>query len=410
MVSIIKLLVEGLSAPYLIAVVIVHLRRTWQDFFTPERLSLSHRRNKPDHNDKTYRMVSIATIILVVMATFHALCMISTNFISTWAGCKLAMFFAWTNFLGIRYFIYIIFALRLQRVYGGTPYAVKPIILVGLTVFSTLWMIVIYIVIIYQLNAEDKKEGDASDDGFDVFYYEDEGTSFVVCASLPAPYLMFGFVVGFDLLANLGYYSLFIVPVQRLRRRIENKMISTGPVQKFSNASRSDKSNIIGKMLVVGVKAGLLSGVIVFSSVIVALLWFTAGLVLFAVDSAINATCLILMTPYYPDEYYYRRFCKPCIYICDRNGYTLDKYDDKTNQDQESVNNMEVTATVLNQSENPSSKAISSVDTMSQVRVVANAANPANADNAGNKANHGDDESKLAESLAISEIKDNENE
>eukprot|EP00483_Globobulimina_turgida_P007689 UN07704 len=71
------------------------------------------------------------------------------------------------------------------------------------------------------------------------------------------------------------------------------------------------------KMVYVGTKLTIITGVATTTSIIFQILLIVrVAQYLYVYDMLINASCLMLMTQYYPDDIFYERLCKLCLLLC----------------------------------------------------------------------------------------------
>ena len=131
-------------------------------------------------------------------------------------------------------------------------------------------------------------------------------TDIITSAVLPDEW--FNATIGmFDILANIIYCVLFIKPIRDVYG---------------SQRDMSDRSSITRKTLQVGFKVAILiASTFVASLIIAGAISESFTPLLFPIDLVLNAICLMLMTPYYPDRSYYFKLCSLCIFCCNWNEF-----------------------------------------------------------------------------------------
>ena len=391
-----KVICDVLSTFVSIIICFTHTKRFYSDFFTVERKSVSHRRTPPDKSRLYYRRVSWLTVALVIIGIWNTVSQVVVYFNKgaprqnkqSFTACGFNGVSGWWSYFGVKLLIYYIFTFRLQLVYSGSSYEIPKWVLRGLIIFSTLWILAECLMVMIWSLTETDNEVDSTLDSFDTVYYPNGGyfadsIQLSACFQITPWWFLWIFVIGFDVAINFIYYTLFIVPVRRLARAVTPDAGSSVPENE-----RKERSKVVTKMLVVGIKVGILSTVLVFSTIITWVIFVLYLTPLLSVDGVINIICLIFMTPYYPDKIYFHKFCAPCIFCCDRKGYTQDKYNDEIDgngknsdgKEKELVtNHLEPTATTaVNSNESIASSTTGnqssvakSIDTMSQPRVTA---------------------------------------
>ena len=98
------------------------------------------------------------------------------------------------------------------------------------------------------------------------------------------------------------------------------------PLRKTLKIMREANQNIntiqsTRKLIFIGYKAFILTAVGTLST----LIWLLTFIIYsfattVAIDFIINCVCLMLFTPYYPDDKWYQKLCYCCITCCDRRG------------------------------------------------------------------------------------------
>lgn len=181
-----------------------------------------------------------------------------------------------------------------------------------------------------------------------------------------------------DLGVTVGFLCAFLIPLKKLFK-------SAGPQQ----------TSKLNKIVYAATKTTILTATSTISSLIFPSITAGTGVGLFSgIDLIINPLCMILMTPYYPDNLLYHPLFCICIKLCDKSGKTgKDIVDDDNNKndkndktkDLEPTMTMTVTTTEQSTKSNTNTTTTttatinsSSVDTMSQIRVVGAKTNPNN--------------------------------
>eukprot|EP01084_Bolivina_argentea_P277488 473742_1 len=290
---------------------VIHGRKLYQDLFTDDRKSISHRRNyqngKPQKITSEYKKVAYLTYASVITITIAVTCgAIQYNFSKD--GCK-AMF---VLEIGDKFFyfsskcmLYLVFIVRLHQLYGRFPsYGYKPNTLKVIGIIIILVSIILFIIMeIFTVNFQ--------------LYHDDIDTAWpYFCQTLfRKPYIniMGALMALTDLVSCIGAMYFYIKPLNRIVKACESK------------ENRDPKiTNYLIKTKYMGYKYKVLVCVCAITTLlwimlfVVGVSWF--GTIVAQVDFVINPLCLILMTEYYPSDIYYEKLCYICIRCCDVKG------------------------------------------------------------------------------------------
>lgn len=392
---VIQIALGFLAAIVLAFIAAKHLGMFYQDLYTGERASVSHRRNLPEITPE-YRWAAYLTSSLVFTAAIFQFVNVLGNFPDSYYYCIWTVNVGTIGLFNVRWHTYMIFTVRLYLVYSGSPFEINPKKLIFWAALLTIycWGFSIYSAISFAYEGNNGFAQDSGNDGFDIRYetedQDDVSINLASCeTNLPDWYFIIFFFV--DLFAIFGYFWAFANPIRKIIKSIKN-----------SSRNLDVKSKLTQKILVMGLKMAILTLVLFLSIQITIFVYLATELELFAIDLVINVICLVLMTQYYPDKIYFHRLCLCCVYCCDRNGYIKKRYyaeevdslsprngDDKDghgnrNNEQSRAETQTMTATAADQSSDvvdsvPSgpqnTKTISanarSLDTNSAVRVAA---------------------------------------
>ena len=258
--------------------------------------------------DKQYVWAGYLTFYSVL---FYTVCEVLTTINFTIAfnidTCKWANIIAAEGLCFGKWCMWMLFVVRLDMIFGSSIYGYSKnflrcvgVMVTFMTIYLCLSIVLVFIVGIdknpntlydfFNTGDDIKKFPSSCDEKF-------EGMWSVLVGS----YLLF------DLIMNVFYGVLFIIPLRKV------------------NAALSSSNQSI-KMAGIARKVFILTVTLCASSVI-SMFFNVAGLVaLWGVDLIINIICLILMTPYYNDQSWYQRLCKCCLVCCDKEEYSVKKF------------------------------------------------------------------------------------
>ena len=337
---------------YATFLLIGHSFNYYDDFCTRDRKRVTkHRRNAPEINGG-YRLVSVCTLLCVVSSEIYAIDNIyNTFFVTSKMGCKISLITTCIYIFG-KFCVYCVFQIRLHLVYGKSEYGISIRKQLIFFVFSLSYasFAVIYFSIFGVLQEPNGWE-------FDFVKLNNSNINSIIkiCFITPIDWFV-AVVVIFDVVFNLIYCILFIIPIFKILKNMNNNNID-------DDNDKNDSSK--NKMIAVGSKVSILSMVMFITTMISGFFW-GGGIKNLQIDFGnldlvIHASCIVLMTPYYPDYIFYNKLCKCCIIIC-ADWNPIIKQSRK--QAQQEVQ--------LQLSSNERMGSVSSVDTMSAVRVNAN--------------------------------------
>ena len=284
---------------YIVCILAYYCKLLYQDLFTTERKSVEHRRNAPAITT-SYKLVGYATLTQAIFTTLYIIAVagVSANQFLDMGTVACHIFQVGNSCITLsKIAIYWIFELRLYLVYGGTKYDRGIYKQTAFTIFLTIYAAFLFAWAV---------------DGAVVQNFDDwkKETGDEECAAVANPYFII-LVAIFDVVFNASYVISFLLPIRDVIRNVQGSDLN---VHKKTTLSR--------KMIAVGLKVFILSAVLFVSSLLAAILYSVTGVNFFLIDVCANSTCLMLMTPYYPDQKYFHKLCKCCINCCDRNNYT----------------------------------------------------------------------------------------
>ena len=382
-------IINLIAALVLIVCTCVHAYNVHSDLFTKQRQSVDQgvRRKKPKLSTD-YKLVSLATLGNGVFGSFYVIVYTVGLFSSSIAYCGGVKIPEIPVQLTAKLMMYYVFTIRFHMVYKGSKYDFNPRTLKCVVLILTCYVLFAVSAstsVFIKFSGESVKQGkemstDYMGQEWALEHQTGENDIDNHCPTTVPNYFI-GLFALFEIVVNIVFCITFILPIRDVIRNVHdlNKGSSKSPA-----SGRSRKSPITKKMLFVGCKVCILSGV-QFLSTLFNLLMFNAGVVVTPCDDLINFICLALMTPYYPDDKYYKKVCRLCIRCCDCKGYsyTLDNETQEDYQDEETVISSKDSTNDTNDT-NPTtssdggsgvSEQLSSVDTMSAFKAGVNKGN-----------------------------------
>ena len=222
--------------------------------------------------------------------------------------CWVANVIALESLFLAKFFMWLLFIVRLDMIFGNSSHGYKKRTLSCIGIIATLMslFIIVLSILVFGVGIEGGPN--------QVYYFHDynktKNGKLTFPASCDEAWKGFWWLVDagsyliFDLIMNIVYCSLFVIPLRKINKSLD-----------ISNQS----SKIIG----IARKVTILTVTLCISSIIS----FFANPIglqsIWTIDLVVNILCLILMTPYYNDIYWYNRLCKCCILCCDKEGYSV---------------------------------------------------------------------------------------
>eukprot|EP01084_Bolivina_argentea_P298419 514232_1 len=287
----------------LLILTIVHASKMHSDLFTTERSVLNYRRTKPKITAgyKTMAYLTFAAVCgYLLQMTIAA---IQSNF--TAGNCK--RMFLIDMLKNIGYFtakccLYLVLVFRLHDVYSSSAYGYRKTTIICFAI--TIIIISICLFAFYEALIFNET----------VYFDDTDGSWPWFCAILFDP--KYGIIVSmlmvlFDFTACIAAMVAFIIPLNKVVKACE---------ETTSNTNNASANKRFAKMMYIGYKYKVLviaAAVTTLSWIVLIIINRGAGTILAQIDVFINPLCLVLMTPYYPNDKYYERLCIICIYCCD---------------------------------------------------------------------------------------------
>ena len=288
---------------------IYHSRAFYQDFYTKTRDSVSHLPYLPIIS-KDYKLAAWATILNILATTIYAICSVYRATLTvSYIECQWLATLNTISFYIAKFLTFFIFSLRLHMVYGESSYKYNPLLLKTVLLFITLYLFGFGIIAQVLTLLIIPNRAEISEDGttiltlseWDIIYMKHEQSWIELCELYLPPW--YGIVyITMDMLINIFYCTLFVIPI----RKVINNM---------DMGNKKDGKKLSSKLIAVGFKVTILTIFVFVSTVVTTIIYLTTFLNTWSLDMFINALSLAFMTPYYPDDKYYGKVCKCCIYI-----------------------------------------------------------------------------------------------
>ena len=186
--------------------------------------------------------------------------------------------------------MYAVFLMRLDMVYANSAYGYNKLFIYCIIVLVIITSTTLSTILVSSMNeAEFLTDSDQFPNPCFVYLPAWGYTSFLI----------------YDFIANIFCLILFLIPLYRASKAVDKAVASPS----HSKTRR--------KMIYIGIKCMILTATCVATTVLT-LSMLSIGYIgwMCAVDVAVNCVCVLLMTPYYEDRYYYERLCYVCLYKC----------------------------------------------------------------------------------------------
>eukprot|EP01084_Bolivina_argentea_P217400 369120_1 len=275
----------------LLLLVIWHSTNIASDFCTKDRRSVKFRGKKPKIN-KHYIALSMCAY-LSIFWYLMSLVVVETQQWKIFSDyCHLILVTSSDFYFIAKEFMYLTFILRLHTVYHETQFAYKKIHLISIAVVSVILCILNCLTGIFYIQVER-------------IYYDNLSFATHCPSYYPMAQVLFTGIC--DAIMSAFLLILFIIPLRSM------VLIQKGPnIQTVYN------------LLYLAIKSMILTSVAILSTVIflTSLLIFNSLMLGFS-DMFLNSICIVLMTPYYDDDKYYKKLC--CLSLKVSNYY-IHKY------------------------------------------------------------------------------------
>lgn len=271
----------------------VHTNKLFTDLCTENRSALSHRHSKPALTFR-YKLINYLSAVCLVLIVIFLIAATIQMADSNYEQCVITAYlwtYPWILYRGTAY---CIFFLRLDVVYSNSAYGYnQSFIYLSMTLIMITSLVLPTIFVTHIHHSLFLIDNDEFPNPCYIFYPLWGYTSFLI----------------YDFIINVLGVILFIIPLRK--------------VIKATNGGIHGR-NI--KMIKVGIKLLIISSVWVVTAVTqlsVASLLHNLGYIL-CIAHVVNALCIMLMTPYYPDDVYYNRLCHLCL-LCAPKKYRTEE-------------------------------------------------------------------------------------
>lgn len=273
-----------------------HTYKVISDLCTKNRISVSHRRLPPPLTPQYKSINLFAHLFLFLSMTYLLVCTVQMSD-SNYEDCIITTYFWTYPWLLSKACMYGVFLLRLDMVYAHSAYGYSKFFLYGIIALVFISSTTLGTILIFSI---------------DESLFLTDSDEFPNPCFVYYPFWGYTLFLIYDFIANILCLILFIIPLYRATKSMKKEFVSPS----HSKTRR--------KLIYVGIKCMILTTTCVLTTVITLSLLST-GYVgwMCAVDVAVNCVCVLLMTPYYPDNEYYERLCFICLYKCPekyRNG------------------------------------------------------------------------------------------
>eukprot|EP01084_Bolivina_argentea_P171297 296770_1 len=277
---------------------IIQIRKVYSDLCTKERKSVSHRTANPIIT-KLYTSVNI-------MTCFSIFCYAITGLLECFKQghsrkCIIEFYVVVVFLIWSKSSIFTVYLLRILSTYGHSRYAYPKWIIYILIAIQ--WIIGLSLPIIINIFTK-------------IFVFDEDGfpdPCWGIFRDFEALWL-----ITWDFVMNFGSLIAFTIPLYKTlhdtkRKKSNNTNSNKENVDHTVNRVHSSRKNMKG----IGIKVSVLTSVSSITTIgaLIAFVAFTFAHI-FPFDWVINSVCLMLMTPYYPDEIYFHRLCGICIKCC----------------------------------------------------------------------------------------------
>eukprot|EP01084_Bolivina_argentea_P174535 302323_1 len=275
-------------------IAIFHSRNVFLDLFTDNRTSISHRKSLPLIT-WTYKAISFCIVFSLYFFVINMIISELSNQRFMDNMCKFVAITVSLSYQLSKMFMYLVFIIRLHSVYNNTPYQYNGILLIMICVFIILISITINTLIIISVKT---------------FYYSSNRHHYIVsCGAEIDEYIIF-LIALYELTLAIGSVIAFIVPLQNVVKSIQSAETNYALKLKLKRLRN------------VGRKNAILTWMATLSTLLLMAALATGYLIVAPFDYVINMICMVLMTPYYKDSYYYNKICcgiikcSGCCCIC----------------------------------------------------------------------------------------------
>eukprot|EP01084_Bolivina_argentea_P262023 442998_1 len=282
----------------LLLTIIFHSLKMYQDLFTKDRLSLSHRVQKPPINN-VYIMTTISAFVSILMYFLSLTIGNIGHFSFLSESCRFVGITSSISWQIAKCGLYLVFLLRLHTVYRKSQYKYNPktLLCIGIVTILTNVLVMIFLgLFVYS-------------DGYYVYSFS---STITICKIIIPEWLLY-LSATYDIIMNCFCLFAFIYPLKKLLEQIP------------TSRERSTSVHIqprVARLVTVGLKFVIVTTTAVLSTLLmIIIIAMTDALVVGSYDMVINSVCILLMVPYYNDKLYYNRLCYGCIYCCTNCKY-----------------------------------------------------------------------------------------
>eukprot|EP01084_Bolivina_argentea_P007768 14578_1 len=348
-------------ATVILIILIIHSFKTFQDICTKGRKSVIKRR-KPPKLTPYYKFMNIGTCISIGFAALSVGSSAYSWFAFTDISCDIEKTIVLVSMQAQKTWMYLVFLTRLYTIYQRSAYAYSTKAIIICYVIIILYGILVMIIIGILTDSFVYKYGDPA---YPNWCGPGEGL-FIIAGSMI--YIQ-------DTTVTVAFLCAFLIPLRKILKAVGVSSETQKIVYAAQKTTILTATSTISSLVFPGITAG--TGVGLFSGV----------------DLIINPICMILMTAYYPDDLLYKRLCCMCIGCCNKcdksNNKDSNDYDnDENNKKKRNKNDREVTVTEVTVTKTTTAQtetintntnsSVTSIDTMSQLRVAGDKLNPEN--------------------------------
>eukprot|EP01084_Bolivina_argentea_P223801 378592_1 len=275
-----ELILTHCGSIILILLCIVHGINVISDLCTKQRKAVQFRQEMPSLSHSYIATASFAVLII----TLFAFCVIIQS-ILIWNPflfhCQYPAIILGELWLSAKQFMYLLFLLRLYKIYGDSQYSYNVNHLIIIAVLSVVW------------NAINCVNGSIFVD-IEVTRYDN--VSFAIHCQIHWPLWHLLSCGILDVTMSIIFLFAFIQP-----------LISVIKLQISSDQMVEIQSN---GLMNIGRKAFILTSITSLTTLFMLItVLFTASVSLSSIDCVVNCICIMLMSPYYSDKKYYQSLC-----------------------------------------------------------------------------------------------------
>merc|ERR1712228_1018245 len=224
----------------------------------------------------TVILLSLVTLILYLICNVVLLLFFmdvaSTLSINIWKWYALGGIIAWPL---AKQAMYLIFLFRLHGTYRDTSYEYNSRVLVTIGTLSCVWTLIVCVNTVLFSEVQTSVA---------------EDLPFPVRRHCNVPFWAILMSTASDITLSVVFIFLFVKPLRKMTKQMGHEQMK--------------------QLHYVGVKALILTSICIVTTLIFLLyLLLTHKTIFLALDSSINCICILMMTPYYPDNLFYKKLC-----------------------------------------------------------------------------------------------------